>query len=664
MMDGINSREDPLFLQRQSRRQSGLGLAFLLSLLLSGQPDGVWSGERTADEARLRRAVEEADKRFGADSSVTAAALTQLGEVALASGRDREAESAFSRAAEILNKRLGADHPELAEAQTRLARARLRLGDFTSARKLLEGVVAALERSLGREHLNTASARINLARLLMAEPSQRETASRLMEEALPILIKGLWADHPRVAEAWMVLSRIRFALGRDTKAQDAVLQALRIREKTLGGEHPLVAECLREQGHQLAARGAFKNAEPLLRRAVEILEKSGESARLELAESLERLGEGLIAIERRSEAETAMQRVLQLREQALGDREHPGLVKILNDLSLLRLWAGDLAGAELLSRRALDVTRKRMGKEPLQEAFILGNLAQIAARRGQKAESDRLFEQSETTAERYFKNNPLGLSDWLANLGMILHKEGSTERAGRLLRRAEALLVASHGVDHPQVARVSRAIQALQAAPGTTPTPRPETVAAPGTATSPPARTESPVIAKKETPPVARTGTPPVALQPAPVVAPPPQQTYVLTPATILPLDAYALPVIPASGQEVPATPPTVIRPVTGGEPPVTQEKKIPVPEGIRQGAVVHLSCYAKDSPDLPRLMEKMRALALPAYRKMIKNGEIHFECVFAGPFASRPEAEAAAEKIRVAGGVENPLVGRYQRGE
>ncbi|MBF0212727.1 MAG: tetratricopeptide repeat protein [Magnetococcales bacterium] len=602
------------------------------------------SGDRAPEQTRLRRGVEEAERQFGAESRVTAAALTQLGELEQATGRDREAEAALSKAAAILEKRLGAHHPEVAEAQTRLARARLRLGRFQEARRLLEGVVAALERSLGADHLNSASARVNLARLLMAEPEQREKAARLLESALPVLAKGLWPDHPRVAEAWMVLSRIRFALGRADEAQEAVGKALRIREETLGGEHPLVAESLREQGHQWAARGRMSLGEPLLRRAVAILEKTGESAPLELAESLESLAEGLIGAERRTEAEPILQRALQWRERAL-DREHPSLVKVLNDLALLRLAAQDPTGAETLFRRSLAVSEKRMGKDHLQGAFIEGNLSQIAARQGRVAESERLFTHSIATAERYFQGNPLGLSDWLANLGVILHQEGAGERAILLLRKAEGLLIAAHGADHPQVARVSRAIREL----GQSGAKRIETETTESPAGGEPIRPDAP------TRPVA------VAAGNATIPLETFRQTYVITPATIVPLES--------AGGGVSAVVPDTVPVVTvgAGRAPLPVVHKEVAPEGgggIRQGSVVHLSCYAPESPHVALLEEKMHALSLPVYHKPIKNGATIFSCVFVGPYATRPEAEAVAGRIRTEAGVSNPIVGRYQRGE
>ncbi|MBF0261489.1 MAG: SPOR domain-containing protein, partial [Magnetococcales bacterium] len=240
-----------------------------------------------------------------------------------------------------------------------------------------------------------------------------------------------------------------------------------------------------------------------------------------------------------------------------------------------------------------------------------------------------------------------GLSDWLANLGLILHKEGSRERGERLLRRAEAILVQKLGRNHPQVTQVTQAIQALAKLPPTAsaaPAPVPVQVAPAPVATAP-------------------DGEP--ALQAV-------RQAYTITPATIVPLEPLPAPsttvtppVVVARGEKSPGAPEAGSVAVAGKSHPA---KESSAREGsskeVKQGAVVHLSCFAMASPHAEQLTAKIRALSYPAYRKLIKNGETSFECVFAGPFSTRPEAEVAAEKIRVGAGVENPLVGRYTRGE
>ncbi|MBF0628879.1 MAG: tetratricopeptide repeat protein [Magnetococcales bacterium] len=595
------------------------------------------------EDKRLALFAAERTKQFGADNLLTATALLQLAEFRQVSGHDQEAEAPLTQAISILVQHHGPDHPEVAEARTKLARVKLRTGQFQAAHTLLESAATSLEKSLGADHLNTASARVNLARLLAAEPEQREIAAHLVETALPVLVKRLWPDNPRVAEAEMLLAKIRFSQGKMAEASQGVSKAQSMREHSLGPDHNLVAESLRERGRYLVAQGEFTAGDLFLRRSVEILERfNSDSTRLELAESLERLGESLLQQDRGQEAEPLFTRVLQLREKLLG-KEHPTLVKILNDLALLRLSHNDFPNAKALFERSLAVTEKRLGADHLQVAFILSNLAQIELRQGHKEEAERLFERSGAAAERFFADDPLGLSDWFSRLGTLLHQDGAKEQAMVYFHRAETLLTTAYGKDHPKVVQIVQAMQTLQ----TLPTPAPARHATP-----PPLLQETKAPATLPPDLTRKTPLPELLITPTTITAIEPESLSKVTTA-----EMAAVPVLSVTPKPTPGVVPKTAQPTNSEPSPSTTPQ-----EGIQHGFVIHLSCFALDSAQTQLLEEKIRALTLPVYHKAIQNGAHKFTCVFSGPYPDRSKADAAASTIQNKGGVATPLVKRYSR--
>src|SRR5262249_34226135 len=152
---------------------------------------------------------------------------------------------------------------------------------------------------------------------------------------------------------------------------------LELRRAALGDEHPSTATTMGFLGNLLAGRGSFDEAEALLKRAIEI-EAVRDNRSLDYARWLNDLG-GL-QCERCDypNSEQNLRRAVEIRLEKLGD-SHRDVATSLGNLGLTRMQLGDLAEAESLLRRAVDIDRATPDAELAQS---LSSLACVLSARG------------------------------------------------------------------------------------------------------------------------------------------------------------------------------------------------------------------------------------------------------------------------------------------
>ncbi len=665
-------------------------------------------GVRAAEKGSLE-ALARIEATFGKAHPNTAEALEALADRHRRQGRFQQAEPLLQRALAIREKVHGKNHPSVAALRTVLARVLLRQGKGGQALPLLERVLRDLLDYLGRDHPRTANAQLDLARLYAALPDRQKLAAALLAEAIPVLEKNLWPDHPRVAEARMVAATIHFRRGRFERAEKEWQKALAIREKAFGDEHPLVAETLGALGRYHVSRGRFETGDGLLTRSLAILEKSLGPDDPRLAAALERLAASHIRQGRHDRALPLLQRHLAIREKTLGG-DHPALVKGLMDLALVHLERDRHSRAETLLRRALALAERVQGRDHLQVAYILSTLAEMYWRQGRMSAAEPLLQRSLKIAGRFFRDDPLGLANWLGSLAAIYHRSGSVRQAELLFQRSLSVMENAYGANDRRVRELAAALKALKKSDetGRSSPEAASPVVAIGAGTvdrSPPAAADpGPTAAGvSEVPPekkAAKKPVPvlrrlvPIADEETAMVADGPA-TVALAPTVAAggrvdepdgrlagetPADnraravADALELLPGSvrvtltddaepvesGGSAPATAPAVVN----GEKKVEGRSRLPIKgdKGIKKGYVVHLSCHNLGDKSFEARKKRVSELGLPVYLKAISNQGRLLTCVFSGPYADRSRANEAAGRIRERIGLKEILVRKYWR--
>ena len=116
-----------------------------------------------------RKALELAEREFGASHPTTATTLNNLAALYWAQGRYAEAEPLYERSLAILEKALGPEHPDVALGLNNLAELYRAQGRYAEAEPLYRRSLAIAEKVLGPEHPLVAKSLNNLALLYKAQ---------------------------------------------------------------------------------------------------------------------------------------------------------------------------------------------------------------------------------------------------------------------------------------------------------------------------------------------------------------------------------------------------------------------------------------------------------------------------------------------------------------
>ena len=144
------------------------------------------------------------EKAFGPDHPGVAAAINNLGDIALESGRYDEAVPHYEARARDLARDLRAPAPHTAAALGHWGVARLRQGRPEAARVVLEKAVAAFATGDGGGE-QEATARFDLAKAIVATKGDRAAAVADAEQARATLAKAGGGQMLSVADidAWL-----------------------------------------------------------------------------------------------------------------------------------------------------------------------------------------------------------------------------------------------------------------------------------------------------------------------------------------------------------------------------------------------------------------------------------------------------------------------------
>jgi tetratricopeptide (TPR) repeat protein len=191
-------------------------------------------------------------------------------------------------------------------------------------------------------------------------------------------------------------------------------------------------------------RGIAAYLEDQYSKAEKLLEGAAEKKESDLVETLGYLGDAQCAQAKYQDAAASFRKALALRE------EDSTLMSLLGN-SLLLLT--DLAGAEPLLRRALDIDEKSLGAEHPNVARDLNSLATLRKDQNRPAEAEPLLRRALAISEKSGGIEHPHVAICLNNLAVVLVETNRYAEAEPLMRRALAIDEKNFGAEHPEVAR-------------------------------------------------------------------------------------------------------------------------------------------------------------------------------------------------------------------
>lgn len=361
-------------------------------------------------------------------------------------GREVRVIDVLHRAEGRMQRELADDPDTLAEIRYSLAGTFDNLGDLESAERLYRQVLSRFEIALGTNHVRTAECAGMLGRLVFAR-GRDEEGLHWLEEALFRLERGGMEVRSERVWAQVQLSGALLRLGRTEPAERLMLEALPAAEAL--GEEDRQAEGVLLHNLSLvhAGRGNIEGEMGFLRRSIEVLGRIPE-ARVDLATAYNNLG--LCHRERGelAEAEALVARSLEMRRESLGTN-HALYAASLSALAGVVSSRQQHERAVELSMESLEIAAGILPPRHHELYGILLSRGGALLRSGRGSEALPFLQELywvclETRAEDKVK---LGTTRVL--LGGAMLESGWIEEAGAHLREGNRLLAGVLPVGHP-----------------------------------------------------------------------------------------------------------------------------------------------------------------------------------------------------------------------
>lgn len=205
---------------------------FVVSTLGAAEPKAPESAgppdPPTAEEARLRKELQAAEKKHGAEDPQLVLPLGRLANALEEAKRPAEAEPLRRHALAIEEKRLGPENPMLIGQLDALAQTLRASGRNGEAEPLLRRALAIAEKSFGPEDTIVASALLNLG-VSLQEAGNLTEAEPLLRRSISILVavgRIVGAELPSLPGASQSYTALLVAMGKTEEEAQAALQAL------------------------------------------------------------------------------------------------------------------------------------------------------------------------------------------------------------------------------------------------------------------------------------------------------------------------------------------------------------------------------------------------------------------------------------------------------
>ncbi len=158
-------------------------------------------------------------------------------------------------------------------------------------------------------------------------------------------------------------------------------------------------------------------------------------------------------------AEAQLRNALEIRERLFG-KEEVEVARALEDLAWLMVQKRDFATAESLLRRALLIRERMLGEDHPDVAATLASVAWTLQWQGDFRTAESLLRQALTSLRRHLGNDHVNVARSLNYLGTVLLNRDEYDEAERLFREALAIRRRLLGDEHPDV-NISRSNLAM-----------------------------------------------------------------------------------------------------------------------------------------------------------------------------------------------------------
>jgi len=259
-------------------------------------------------------------------------------------------------------------------------------------------------------------------------------------------------ESPEAATTLLHLANILRITGRYAAADSAAWQSLRIYEKLNDPSDASMADAWQMLSMLAVYRSDLVASERYARRSVEIRTAAYGADDPRLAYSVEMLGGALRRLGRYDEGERYMRQAITLYEHDKGPDDVSLIVPLTRLADAVAKDREDYNEAARLMERGLAIARTSLGDAHPRTAYSLEFLGALESRRGNFAKAERLSRLAVEIFDRTVGRHDVALADAWADLAKVYSRAGRWSAAEATQRTAISMYDSALGRAHPAYA--------------------------------------------------------------------------------------------------------------------------------------------------------------------------------------------------------------------
>lgn len=253
---------------------------------------------------------------------------------------------------------------------------------------------------------------------------------------------------------------------RYNEAEQTLREVVKLRQKTFSNEHPETAGAMVQLAAVLCDEGKYADAEKLASQAVKAEEiLFGDTDNLFVARARHCLGNIQRQDGHYEEAANYLNKAL-LTEQRILGREHVEVAEIMDDLAKVRADQANFKESETLLTEAQQIAEHSTGPDHPRRAVFTRDLGHLYLREGKYGEAEPLFKAALALSTRVLGETHSVTADSARDLGDIYLKQKKYAEAIPYLQKALSIDEQLYGAMAPQLAGDLTALANAQDAQG------------------------------------------------------------------------------------------------------------------------------------------------------------------------------------------------------
>jgi serine/threonine-protein kinase len=442
--------------------ESAAVTGFLLGLFEASDPTEMKGDSLTARDL-LRRGLARADNLEN-QPDVQARMLEVIGRVYLSLGQADRAYEIISRALASRRRSGRADDTQVAETYNLMADALLGLTRYAAADSAARHAYELQVRVLGPEHLGTSETLHKMGAIAIYR-GDLAAAERYHRAAMRVRERALGGEDSLTAISHLAIGATMRKRGDFAGAEAEFRRAWAIFESRLGPDHPDVAEAIVHVAYLLdESRHDYAGAEPLYRRVLDIRRRAfGDGSLMvantmnDLADLSSRRGEHVQAVALARQGFAIIERSF--------ESSHPNVTTGMAFVAYTLQKAGQLAEAESLLRRSVDLERRARGNNHARLAGLEWGLARLLIDERKYREAETLVRDVIRIREQIAVDHPTTAVSY-GLLGVVLTRTKRYRAADSAFTRAIPMIERQVSREHPDVRQLYAWSADLQTAIG------------------------------------------------------------------------------------------------------------------------------------------------------------------------------------------------------